>query len=1643
MSLLHQDVRAAERARARAAREKRKRLEKTPGVRFQIHNVMPLQEGPLPVIPRDAIAEDRRLARTPSSQTCVLVTGRTLEGESVSIQLPMSSGFFLQVPWTWSESQARKLGKFIGAEDWTVERRVRLVYYTPHLPTTRDKTKPQEMPYVFFWFKSAFKAKQVYRRFSTKNGLRKPDEFWKDQLCAAGLNDKDVDRNCDRNFFSAHYLSAPVQDFFYAVDRHLHLKEGNLSSFESWITLSAATSWLSAREYFANSTRNAFVEIKNIIACENTLESAPLVRMSFDVEQFSARDPVTGARGFPEIGKPTDEVRNISCAVQTGDEEIINIALCVGHTVIESRLASITDSGGGGPAKRKATEKGQGAPAQKEAPGLAGLEQVVMEDDSARDGLPGGHMAAMDGVVAWADEASVWDIAGTGSNSAASRTQPFAREDSVDAGSIVRGALAVEARRRPPTPTAPAGAPPPAAAITAGGIGPLGIRVVCFGTELELLLYFASLIASFQIDVLTGYNIIGYDLEVVFGRLYMYYMCKKMPFSLLHKLSKTAPAKIKRFVAMDRARPPWAERKQFMSNEFGVAGRDANLMQPPLKYVIMGKLKEPLTRADYDFFRSTGPPLAEVDKFFFCGRVPTQEVGYKDHLYETSAHGQLMLRQWTGANFGILCMWMFLKRSTYKLDSYSLKNALKTFFPRKEEYHKLDLDYDDMFQAMEEMDPVQLGEVAKYCTRDAEAVIFLMKRLTVESDMRQKGSLVRTSLEVQCDCGMQRLIWGALQAECQFAYVMNNFVPEPFDYEGATVIEPIVGFYEDPVATLDYASLYPSIMQMRNICTSTLIRPGTKPPPDLDVETITIEKEHDGTVTKAASFVQPKKHGVVPRLLTRLLGARRAVKKQMKDEKSKMLYGTLNSKQLALKILCNSLYGFYGVKSGRCPMARISAAVTSEGRRIIEEETKRRVEDTFGWRVVYGDSVTGDTPLVVRIGGVTRIVPIGRLRTLLSGRRARFRGKQFLEPDDLEVWTERGWTGVKRVISHVTTKAIVRVQTGSGVVDCTTDHSLLRPDGSKASPSAVNVGDPLLHSPQVGGEFAKNSSTRTLTGRQVEILAKRAVRVPQTVLCGPLDVALAFYNTFPGGCVNKELLAGLRVLEERLGIAGHGDPRIKKVTELKPAGPPVVVYDLETASHHFGVAPGNLVVHNTDSIMVELKGLDMKEAWTEAEKLAAFITNDVLGAYESMTLEAEKVNKYWVVFKKKRYVGLANENPRDVTDVKLDYKGLQLKRRDSSKYVKCIMAEMVDVMMPLEGDGRVAVTGPKLSKILSTWLDKLVNNELGVEYFSTTSTAKQDYKSAELPAHMRVYAKYNERIMIGKMSGMPYASGTRVPFVIVEDALADDEEAKRKRALAKLKKGKTGGGRRKLSSALNKPSDYKVGDYAEDPSWFVLHNQRVDEKLAALRLEEEEALRRAEELQQTAPDSEAVKKMDCMQKEVHGCMQNAEKEAEALETGKAEDTTGVDDAQHWAAVLRGKLTELKSANPTPRDVRQKFRKKRAALLKTKFKIDRLHYLRLASNAVTELLRFHLPFADQMFQDARGKIKRQMHNISSARTIFQKKAAAASNVVPGMSTPAACGRREKERLAKEQRKRRSKNAKNMTMKMFFKKKTKKP
>lgn len=58
----------------------------------------------------------------------------------------------------------------------------------------------------------------------------------------------------------------------------------------------------------------------------------------------------------------------------------------------------------------------------------------------------------------------------------------------------------------------------------------------------------------------------------------------------------------------------------------------------------------------------------------------------------------------------------------------------------------------------------------------------------------------------------------------EYAYLVPALKYEGSDeqFDGAIVMEPKRGYYDVPIATLDFASLYPSIMMAHNLCYTTL-----------------------------------------------------------------------------------------------------------------------------------------------------------------------------------------------------------------------------------------------------------------------------------------------------------------------------------------------------------------------------------------------------------------------------------------------------------------------------------------------------------------------------------------------------------------------------------------------------------------------------------------------------------------------------------------------------------------------------------------------------------------------------------------------------------------------------------------------------
>lgn len=174
------------------------------------------------------------------------------------------------------------------------------------------------------------------------------------------------------------------------------------------------------------------------------------------------------------------------------------------------------------------------------------------------------------------------------------------------------------------------------------------------------------------------------------------------------------------------------------------------------------------------------------------------------------------------------------------------------------------------------------------------------------------------------------------KTENLFLPVIENIGDSGEGYEGATVIDPLRGFYNEPIATLDFASLYPSIMIAHNLCYTTLLR---KPE---GVEGTDYIKTPSGNL-----FVtKEKRQGLLPVILQDLLAARKRAKNEMKHATDDFKKMVLNGRQLALKISANSVYGFTGAMVGKLPCMEISSSVTAFGREMINL-TKEEVEKRF------------------------------------------------------------------------------------------------------------------------------------------------------------------------------------------------------------------------------------------------------------------------------------------------------------------------------------------------------------------------------------------------------------------------------------------------------------------------------------------------------------------------------------------------------------------------------------------------------------------------------------------------------------------------------------------------------------------------
>ena len=346
------------------------------------------------------------------------------------------------------------------------------------------------------------------------------------------------------------------------------------------------------------------------------------------------------------------------------------------------------------------------------------------------------------------------------------------------------------------------------------------------------------------------------------------------------------------------------------------------------------------------------------DLFLSICKVRDETARMKETTFTSKAYGTHKSTEATISGRVIMDIIQIIQRD-HKLSSYSL-NAVSARFlsEQKEDVHHSNIT--DLFNGTSQ----DRKRLAVYCLKDAYLPQRLFEKLLILYNQMELARVTGVPLSYLLSRGQSiKVVSQIYRRAGRDGLVIPYYEVKKKDdngkkaYEGAIVINPLRGFYSTPIVTLDFASLYPSIMLAHNLSYDTLLNSI----PEGFVEGEDYEKTPD---PEGKYFVKPKhRQGILTLILSDLLNARKRARAELAKTTDRLQRACLDGRQLALKISANSVYGFTGAEIGKLPCIAISASVTAYGRDMIML-TKKSVEEHYcianGYpsdtRVVYGDT---------------------------------------------------------------------------------------------------------------------------------------------------------------------------------------------------------------------------------------------------------------------------------------------------------------------------------------------------------------------------------------------------------------------------------------------------------------------------------------------------------------------------------------------------------------------------------------------------------------------------------------------------------------------------------------------------------------
>ena len=243
------------------------------------------------------------------------------------------------------------------------------------------------------------------------------------------------------------------------------------------------------------------------------------------------------------------------------------------------------------------------------------------------------------------------------------------------------------------------------------------------------------------------------------------------------------------------------------------------------------------------------------------------------------------------------------------------------------------------------------------------------------------------------------------------------------------------------------------------------------------------------------------------------------------------------------------------------------------------------------------------------------------------------------------------------------------------------------------------------------------------------------------------------------------------------------DPEAIKKIEVLHESWDGYVYDLETNAGTFQAGVGQMIVKNTDSVMVEfdVQGRKGQEAIDYSWELGEQAAEQCTGLFKKPNeLELEKVYYPYFLYSKKRYAAKMYEKKKGkVIFKKIDVKGLQVVRRDSCPYVRETLKQLLEMILESDDPRPPVEFAKQAAKVLT-------NGEVPMSKLLMSKQLAANYK-VKMP-HVEVRNKIRERA-----PGSEPQQGDRVQFVIVEG-----------------------------------PKNAKMFEKAEDPDWVQENGIKID-----------------------------------------------------------------------------------------------------------------------------------------------------------------------------------------------------------------------